>query len=198
MSSRPPTPQGVGPDRTDADLCEAIRSGADHEGMAVTELYRRHHGPAIAYARRLTGGSSISDDLVAEAFLKTWQRLAGGQDVTGFRSYLTRAVHNSYIDALRQRSRLVALEGPVAAVHPALTVGDRSASVDDADLARALFEQLIPRHRHVIWLQAVEGYTTAEIASALGIKANAAAVLLHRARKALTTAYHELHEPVAA
>jgi RNA polymerase sigma-70 factor (ECF subfamily) len=158
----------------------------------------RHRPPALAYARKLSGGSSVSDDLVAEAFLKTWQRLVGGRRVASFGPYLMRAVRNGYIDSLR-RDRALTLETPQdVALHPAFTVADRSASVDDADLVRILFARMVPRHRHVIWLRAVEGYSTSEIAEALGIKANAAAVLLHRARKAMIAAYQDLDEASVA
>ena len=61
-----------------------------------------------------------------------------------------------------------------------------------ADLAEAL-AQLPPQDREVLLLAAWEGLTSNEVATVLGIRASAARVRLHRARKRLraTLATHD-------
>ncbi|GAB7006596.1 hypothetical protein JCM18899A_40690 [Nocardioides sp. AN3] len=183
----------------DAELCHAIREGRDRHGAAVAELYRRHAALALGHARQLSRGAANSEDVVADAFLKTWQRLASGHEIDSFPSYLLRAVRNGFVDSLRQRARLVSLETVIEA-HPSTggAVADPTVSVDDADLLRTVVERLSPRHRHALWLRAVEGYSTSEVAELLGLKPNAAAALLHRAHKALAAAHRSVEDHAAA
>jgi RNA polymerase sigma factor (sigma-70 family) len=213
MSQRPTAPLGAAPfahargnpypgeeaGATDAELCQVIGAGFDREGRAVAELYRRHAPLALAHARALSRGASASEDLVNDAFVRTWQRLAAGVEIESFAAYLLRAVRNGHIDSIRQLDRLVSLDVVMDAGGAAQTVTDGSGALEEADLVRRVLATLSPRQRHAMWLRVVEGYSTAEIAAVLGTSSNAAAALLHRARRAVATAARAelVDEPVA-
>lgn len=176
---------------------ERIRMGLDLDGRAVEELYRRHAPMALRFAHRLSRDPGLSEDLAAEAFLKSWQRLAAGNCIHSFKSYVLRAVRNIYVDLLRRRVRLVSLEVTPEMDLRAMGLDDLGETVEfgDIDLLRSAWMRINPRYRLALWLHVVEGYSLSELAEILGASYNAAAVVVHRARRSLGAAYDQLQEP---
>lgn len=179
---------------SDAYLTELIGAGRDEDGAAIAELYARYHPLASRFAARLTGGESVSEDIATEALIRTWRRLEAGHHIESFRRYLFTAVRNLYLDHLRQRARHTSMELVGESELPELAASARpDGMVEFADLSCAM-ETLPGRYRHVLWLTAVEGCAVAEVADQLAITYGTAAVLAHRARRALASAYAEQRE----
>ncbi|MFC5724518.1 RNA polymerase sigma factor [Streptomyces gamaensis] len=162
----------------EAELLERSRSG-DREAFA--ELYRRHSGAALAFARSLPHVHD-ADDLAADAFLQVFKALCKGLGPdTSFRSYLLSVVGNA---ANRRHHRmaqevLVDTFSRYDTAEPRPQIPDRVA--DRCHLADLLAE-LPVRTRAVLWFSAVEGRSAKDVAEQFGMTANAVSALLYRTR----------------
>lgn len=176
---------------SDADLLDWVRRG---EESAFTELYARHrevaHRMAAVYAR-----SGEADDLVDVAFEKVLGALRRGSGPSGaFRAYLfvtLRRLAAEQAERPRERS-LEALPEPVAqvAAEPGLDPSER-------EMITSAFDSLPDRWQAVLWHTAVEGQHPRDLASVLGMSANAVSALAYRAREKLRQAYLQAHLQVA-
>jgi RNA polymerase sigma factor (sigma-70 family) len=176
-------------DRSDLELARRVRAGCDN---AAGELFHRHHSAMVRYARTLTTDAAVAEDLAAEAFERTLQRVRNGAVPQSMRAYLTAAVRNSSVDEYRRTNRLSSLDAcdpndQRITLEPAPL--DFTARLADRDQLRQAFAALTPRHRLVLWRTMVEGRALAEVGAELDISTNAAAALVHRARGALRHAF---------
>lgn len=170
-----------------------ILRARDGDDVAYAELFNRHHPTALKYARSIAGPNE-AEDLVAEAFTKLWSAL--GRDlgpVTTFRPYLLTTIRRLWANTLRSRSRVDVDEDIVTTAdrHHAKVEGTDQAWSEEA-IGEA-FRQLPERWREVLWLTTVDGYSQAEVARHLDIKANAVAALSFRAREGLRREYLAQH-----
>jgi RNA polymerase sigma factor (sigma-70 family) len=114
-------------------------------------------------------------------------------------SYLHRTIENLCIDLFRlegRRPNLVVLDDATAEVEAAWQVdGDHSAAIsaaEDAAIIRLALAQLSPAERAALVMWEMEGRSTSEIASELGIKESAVRHTVSRARASLRRVLSEL------
>jgi RNA polymerase sigma-70 factor (ECF subfamily) len=160
--------------------------------IATAELFRRHHGPLLRYAKTLTSDSAEAEDLVSEAIERTLERVRTGTVPLRIGAYLATAVRNGSVDEFRRTNRLSRLDmcdPDSGGLAPGSGPLDFTTGLVDRDQLRRAFSALSPRYRLVLWLTAVEGRDLAYVGTELGINANAAAALAHRARAALRHGY---------
>lgn len=164
---------------------------ADGDVRAFEVLVRRH-GPLMrAYATRVLGSNSESDDVVQEAFIAAWTQLPGLEDVGGVKGWLMRIVSNKAIDRVRVRRSHVDLDDYDPAA-PASQSPQRLAEVGSASEALSRVLADLPEGQRRCWLlKEVAGYSYDDIATELGIPASTVRGLLARARKTLM---HEMEE----
>lgn len=148
-------------------------------------LFEAHFDALLAYARRRTPGLPDAEDVVAETFTVVWRRIDAVPPLDDERrpwlyGIARRALANHRRsgtrrdrlgDRLRERFRAPNPFGPPGAASLATAV--------DA------LDRLPERDREILRLVAWEGLTHAEVAIALGITPNAAAIRVHRARQRL-------------
>ncbi len=145
---------------------------------SVETLTRAHRPYLQALARKLCRGHFDADDLVQEVLVKTMQ--AGIPEGADDRAWLSRVMHNLFIDWVRRRStrredELVDAPAPVAdegAWWQALTAIE----------VRAELAQLPEDQRITFELFAFEGKSYDEIAAALGIAKATVGTRILRAR----------------
>ena len=184
-------PHGRPADLTTLSDDELVELARDGDSSAYGELWRRHSGIGTSIARRYYEIAD-ADDLVSEAFariLTTMQR--GGGPRSGFRPYLITTIGNvARRWATRSRDSasddLDLLEDPK-------TLDDPVVAATDQEFALQAFKSLPERWQSVLWYSAVEGMGPTEVAGYLGMSPNAAAVLAHRARAGLRTAWVQAH-----
>ena len=164
-------------------LMEAARSG-DRDALAT--LYSDHSGHALSYARTLTRTREDAEDLVAEAFARTFAKLvAGGGPEVSFVAYLRTTMRNT---AAAQPDR----EYPVSELPD---IEDENALVYDIDrlddirrMRRAL-GRLDGASRRALVLRYVAELPPAEVSRRLGLRASAASMRYARARDRLRELY---------
>ena len=174
--------------RSDADLVLRTRSG-DPEAFA--QLWRRHYASGITVARSITS-TFDADDLVQEAFARTYQAIQKGGGPTGsFRAYLFTSIRNTAAGWGRARR-----EAPIDELD---TVADPSSTEQatndalDRSLSAQAFRSLPSRWQEVLWYSEIEQMKPAEIAPLLGMTAGATAQLAFRAREGLREAWIQAH-----
>jgi RNA polymerase sigma factor (sigma-70 family) len=177
----------------DLHLVDLTRAG---DGRAFEELYRRHHTSAWGFARSLLGSAQNADDIVAESFVKVFQRIvSGGGPTTAFRAYLLTTVRTTFYKQLVPE-RMVNREVDLSELAVPVADDDPVLHKLDVEYATMALTGLPERWRTVLVHLEVEGKSTAEVAALLEIHANAVAALAFRARKALRIAYAQMHVKV--
>ncbi|WP_341956522.1 sigma-70 family RNA polymerase sigma factor [Microbacterium sp. LWH13-1.2] len=175
------------PDTSDHDLVRATRDG---DNRAYGMLWDRHSPAALRAARAIT--SSIDpEDLVSEAFAKTFSAIRnGGGPTEAFRPYLFAAVRSAAA-TWGGKPKDLALE-----YIDELPLDDSEDSLDilsDKALLTAAFKDLPERWRTLLWYLEVEGMKPREIAPLMGMTPNAVSVLATRAREGFKVAWLQAH-----
>lgn len=180
---------------TDDVLVERVRDG-DKSAFGV--LYSRHVRSLTAYARTCSRSLADADDLVADAFASTYARLAkGAGPERGFVSYMRAAIRNGAIsrgpraarEVLTGDSTILELEDEAAA---AAQVASDLLTWPVMERVGAAFARLRPEWQRLLWRIEVDDESSRDIASEMGITANALGSVVHRAREAFKDEYLSL------
>jgi RNA polymerase sigma factor (sigma-70 family) len=173
---------------SDESLVNLARAG---DKGAFAELWRRHARSGIRVASQLTSAID-ADDLVAEAYVRIYQRvLAGGGPQGAFRPYLYTTIRN--LACTWGRSRRDVNVRDMAEIEDPVVVDDFAAVALDRSLTARAFRSLPERWQSVLWYTEIEGMDPHEVAPILGLSANGVAALSYRAREGLRTAWLQAH-----
>ncbi|MFQ5349711.1 MAG: RNA polymerase sigma factor [Thermoanaerobaculia bacterium] len=143
-------------------------SGGDRE--AYGELVELIWPQLVALARTILAGDDEAEDVVQEALVHAWSRLASLRQAEKFPAWARRIVaRRCFAHGRRKR--------PPAQIVPATPP---ESQLQRIDVARVL-GRLAPRQRAVVYLTLVEGRSTSEAAAMLGILPATARVHRHRA-----------------
>ena len=182
---------------------ELMRRAGRGDNAAFAALVARHLPRATALATRISGSRSDAEEIVQEAFLRTWMKapdwesqgaIAGG---ARFTTWFTRVLVNLCIDRKRRPQPApldLAAEIPSSAPEGLEVVASNETS---ARVLAALAE-LPERQRAALTLCHWDGRSNIEAAEILDISVGALESLLVRARRTLRTALADLvPEPVS-
>jgi RNA polymerase sigma-70 factor (ECF subfamily) len=166
-------------ERTDADLLHAL-VGRD-EG-ALRELYTRHAPWISARLSRRCADADAVADVLQDTFVAAWTGASGFRGEGEVAAWLWGIAIRRLVSRLRKRADL--------ALGPALRDDDRSeisaeervlSHVEHADVGTAM-AQISPELRVVLQLTVLDGLTTREAATLLGIPRGTVKTRLERAR----------------
>jgi RNA polymerase sigma-70 factor, ECF subfamily len=168
-------------DAPDGALVERVLSG-DRE--AFSALARRHQEALFRYARGMGIDRDTAADLVQDALVKAYTRLAQCRDREHFRAWLFRVFRNLLLDHARDvRRRVVPLDA----------VRERAApEAGEAELRAALagaLAALPPTLREAFLLKHQQEYSYEEMAEILDASVSALKMRVHRAREALRESF---------
>ena len=172
----------------DAELLRRLRA---RDRQAWEELYAEYQPRLRAFAFRLAGNVHDADDLVQETFVRAVPRLDQlDPDTAEIAPYLFTTLRNLFLKQVERGKR----QRPVAEVpEPALPTpieDDPQRSLllgGQQDEVRVANARLQPRQRLVLALRELEDRSYAEIGVLVGMKENAVAQLIFRARESLRT-----------
>ncbi len=177
-------------------LVHSLRSGED----SGFETLVRSYGPQVmAIARRYLQSEADAADCFQDTFVAVFQSIDSYQQRSSLRHWVRGVTINKCLMKMRkrQRRREESIEhmlplfdergNRVEVANPRQKAGIGE-SLDAEQLQRVVREnidRLPDDYRLVLLLRDIDGYTTRESASILGIKENAVKTRLHRARSAL-------------
>lgn len=142
--------------------------------------------PVRRYLARRTDAAT-ADDVLSETMLVCWRRLddvPAGDEAVPWAFVVARNLLANAQRAERRRGRLTA---KIIALDPPAAVVEFSADESGSDAVRDALAQLRRDDAELLRLWAWEGLETPQLATVLGISANAAALRLSRAKARLKT-----------
>jgi RNA polymerase sigma factor (sigma-70 family) len=183
----------------------AIKKKAQAQGprvWTVAELgafYTEHRSELLAHANRVLKDSAKAEEITQDALIKFMLAAPELESTDHALSYLHRTIENLCIDLFRlegRRPNLVVLDDATAEVEAAWQLdGDHSSVIsaaEDAAIIRQALAMLSPAERAALVMWEMEGRSTSEIASELGIKESAVRHTVSRARASLRRVLSEL------
>ena len=152
-------------------------------------LYETTSRRVLAYALRRVPDAEAARDVVSETFAVVWRRINDVPEGRGELAWIFGVARRVVANNRRSGARFARLQDRLAAVRPELTGEpvDRDQSL--APEALAALARLPARQQEVLRLAAWEELSLEEMAAVLHCSPNAAAVRLHRARRALQVAF---------
>jgi RNA polymerase sigma factor (sigma-70 family) len=168
----------------------------------VTEFgafYTEHRSELLAHANRILKDTAKSEEIIQDALIKFMLATPELESSDHALSYLHRTIENLCIDYFRlegRRPNLVVIDDAQAEVEAKWQVsGDHSevlTQAEDAAIIRQALALLSPAERAALVMWEMEGRSTSEIATELGIKESAVRHTVSRARASLRRVLSEL------
>jgi RNA polymerase sigma-70 factor (ECF subfamily) len=165
--------------RTDGGLLDAIAGG---DVAALRELYSRHAPWLQLRLQRRCSDRDAVDDALQDTFVAVWRKPSRYDGRGEVAAWLWGIAIRRLIDVLRRRPRaltLLAREDFQPSAEEQVLLG-----VEHGDLAGAL-NRLSPELRAVVQATVLDGLTTSEAASLLGIPSGTVKTRMMRARAQL-------------
>jgi RNA polymerase sigma-70 factor (ECF subfamily) len=167
---------------------------------AFRGLVERHSRQVFRLAYRMTGNEQDAEDVVQEAFLRAYRRLAQFEMKSQFGSWLHRIAANCAYDLLRSRARRdeQPLEPDPEESSAPTPAADAPApdqllwGVEVGRRVKAAMGRLSHLEKSAFVLRHYEGLTMDEIGGVLGVEANAAKHTVFRAVRKLREALQPL------
>ncbi|MFP4599129.1 MAG: RNA polymerase sigma factor [Persicimonas sp.] len=174
---------------------ELVERAQDGEYDAYEEIVRRYQDKAFRLAFSLMKNESDAHDVVQEAFLNMYRKLATFKGQSKFGSWMYRVVTNAALMRLRKQKRRseVPVEDEEADLREddyyVTSVPEWRVRADEAVENRELRQKIIdavdelpPKYQTVFLLKEVEGLQLKEIAEVLDLSVGGVKSRLHRAR----------------
>lgn len=143
------------------------------------------YGPLIARVAATYEADPVEQkDLVQEILLAVWQGLSAFKGEASIKTYVARIAHYRGVDHVRRQSR----KPKDQPLDDALVSGAKLEEIADKNLKlQKLFAEVrkLPLPLRQVATLALEGFEAKDIADALGLTANNAAVRLNRAKASL-------------
>jgi RNA polymerase sigma-70 factor (ECF subfamily) len=187
----------------DQCLISACRAGRT-EAFGI--LVRRYQDRLYPTVLRLTGCAEDAHDLLQEAFLRAYEKLASFQGGSSFYTWIYRIAVNLALSDRRKRRRSsgrVAENGRREPIDPPDDVrqSDPSLPLERAErdgLIQEALSALAPDHRAVVVLKDLDGLRYEEIAAVLDVPIGTVRSRLHRARLELRERLRGMVEEIPA
>ena len=165
------------------------------QAWSVTELgafYTNHRSEFLSHANRVLKDSAKAEEITQDALIKFMLAAPELESTDHALAYIHRTIENLCIDLFRMEGRrpnLVVIDDAQAEVEATYQVsGDHEVAISaaqDAVIIRQALSLLSPAERAALVMWEVEGRSTAEIASELGINESAVRHTVSRARASM-------------
>jgi RNA polymerase sigma-70 factor (ECF subfamily) len=150
--------------------------------QAFEQLYRRHHQRVYAICFRLSGQTSLADDMTQICFIRLWHKLDQYRGDSQFTTWLHRLCIRQAINELKAQQSWWRRYLPTEQLDP---LNIPSVTFDDYHLLDKCIAKLPQRTRIVFVLCAIEGYQHKEIAALLNIAEGTSKAQYHNAKQFL-------------
>ena len=167
--------------------------GKTDGGRAFADLARAAGPVAHRLAWRVLGDKSLADDAMQETLLKLADKLDRYDPGLPFVPWLRRIATRAALDLQRRENVVVTL--PLTAAGEVEAGGGVVAAKSDRELLARVLGELSEHQRTVFVLRDLEGMTTAEIGTQLGLAESTVRVHLARARQKVRSRWQEINSP---
>lgn len=165
------------------DLVVECRNGSR---KAHNDLYKLYSRAMFNIAMRILNDADEAADVLQEAFIDAFGRIADFRQETTFGLWMKQIVINKSISQLRKRRmELVSIDDTDVESIPEEEVPDQEELELQVRQVRAVIQQLPDGYRVVLTLYLLEGYDHEEISHILRISENTSRTQFMRARRKL-------------
>lgn len=178
----------------DITAIQYLRRG-DVQGLDV--LVTRYQTKAVRAAYLVTQDRAIAEDVMQNAFIRTYERIHLFDILRPFEPWLMRMVVNLALNAVNRQKRTVQID-LASEEMLAATLLSPSEAIEQAELeavVREALAQLSPEQRAVVVLRYYLAYTETEMAQELHAPVGTIRWRLHAARKTLRGLLSSLRQP---
>jgi len=157
---------------------------------AFLDSYDEHADALFRYALSKVSERETAKDMLQDTFVKTWEYIEDGNDITNMKAFLYKTLNNLIIDTYR-RKKAMSLDALQEDGFDPPDEASATAAVERADSRRAMekLHALPPPYRQVVMLRFVNGLELSEIADITGESENTISVRIHRGIKKLRDIY---------
>lgn len=143
-----------------------------------------------------TSNREVSSDLLQETFMKTWEYIASGKEITNLRAFLYKVAKNKIIDYRRKKKpqSLDAITDTGVDFHDETDILEEQSILGDIEFVFERLEILDDHHKELIILRFVEEMSIKEIAEIFQERPNTISVKIHRAVEKLKEHIHNLNK----
>ena len=165
----------------DETLIGAIAAG---DRCAMQVLYARHNVRVYRFVLRLSGDSSLAEDIVADVFLQVWRRADGFKAKSRVSTWILAIARYKTLSMLRRRSD-DQLDDRAAAsiIDPADDSEAMLCRQDRSAIVRKCLSQLPAIHREVLDLVYYHDKSVEEVAQIVGVPTNTVNTRMFYARQ---------------
>jgi len=156
------------------------------------EFYSENRVNLVSFARKIVIGHAQSEEIVQEAFIKVVLASPKLESIEHAKAYLYQTVKNLCLDFVRaegRRPNLMLIDDASIDANPSLHVNEDYVEImnaaEDAAIVKQALSMLSQAERRALVLWEIEGRSTKEIATELGIKESSVRHTLNRARASL-------------
>ncbi|MDE6330531.1 MAG: RNA polymerase sigma-70 factor [Muribaculaceae bacterium] len=160
--------------------------------MTIKEFeiyFRKLYLPLGMYALRIVEDDDVAEDMVQEAFVKTWKQLDGGREIANFRAFIYKCVRNECLAYISKEGNMVGED-----LIPEVADEEIDTSFRDARIWRAI-DDLPEKCREIFLMSKRDGYSNEEIAEELGISIKTVKNQMTKAFSRLREALSGEHKP---
>jgi len=155
---------------SDERLIHASIGGDERAFRYLVERYQNHVTRTVT---GMLGKTRDVDDCVQDVFIRLYASLARYRGEASIKTYVTRIAINRSLDVLRKKKRSFFTPWDSSEIEmvesSAPRPDDDVVSSDQRKQLRAALDCLTPRHRSVVVLRLIDGFSTAETADVLGV-----------------------------
>jgi RNA polymerase sigma-70 factor (ECF subfamily) len=181
---------------TDEALALQVQAG---DSEAYGTLIERYEAKLLRYGRKFLAGQEDIQDIVQEVFVSGYENIQSFDATRRFSPWIYRIAHNSFVNALRKRSRqpvsFFGFDFDTFVPHPVFS--DPRDDERDQEEMKVLVEaglaKVAPQHAEVLILRYLEELSYKDIADVLHIPIGTVSVRVKRAKVALKKTYETLN-----
>lgn len=175
--------------RMDTNDQAAIRAVLDGDKDAYAALVAHHSRSVFRVAYRITGNEADAEEVVQDAFMRGYRKLANFESRSNFGTWIYRIAVHCALDRIGRRGNEHAQAGvPIDAEPETVQVPDRTPGPEQVLLGSEIgafretaMHSLTPVERTAFTLRHMEDCSMEEIAAVLDIAPNAAKQAVYRA-----------------
>ncbi len=157
--------------------------------IVLATAYSDYSKSLHAFVLRKLSNCSTGEDLVQQAFLKTWLYLKRGGKIISMKAFLYRIVNNLIIDEYRKH-KIVSLESLLEEGYQVVDYDTPPGHVLDKKSALALIDHLPPRYKKIMHMRYRDDLSLDEISKMTRKSKNNISVQLHRSTEKLKQLYN--------
>ncbi len=169
---------------TEKDLTDQIKNG---NVKAFNELVKRFEKPISNVVIGMLGKTPEAEIIAQDVFIRFFQTIGKFRQESGIKTYLTRMAINMSLNEIKRLKRIRSKEVYNEEI-PARLINMENNPGEDFDLKEIVEKalgELDTKHRSVVILRLMEGYSTKETADMLGIPQGTVLSRLYRAQEQL-------------